>query len=310
MTQFTFTRTYNNVTPLPYDGFYYDNLANTFTLWVETPQVFYNYLEEPDMGIIITSQDAAVNIQVVLKASQFSLLNDQVGQWVITAAAQYYVGGAVVGSNPLVVGTPYYVSFELGDGDLSHLVPSGSLAGLSDVLLTSPSNGQVLTYVTPADKWENVTPAAGLSPAYGVAYGQSTATLGAGAAISFDLGASPFPNLNIGAPGPAGTTFTILYTGVYSFNFQVVGTPSSGTNLQISLYHNGALDGPQDQFTSNSDVTTPLLCVGYGLKQLTATDTIQLWNTTLSSVDTISVTSVPTGGTASVNRMLSLVRIA
>jgi hypothetical protein len=125
MTQFTFTRTYNNVTPLPYDGFYYDNLANTFTLWVETPQVFYNYLEEPDMGIIITSQDAAVNIQVVLKASQFSLLNDQVGQWVITAAAQYYVGGAVVGSNPLVVGTPYYVSFELGDGDLSHLVPSG-----------------------------------------------------------------------------------------------------------------------------------------------------------------------------------------
>lgn len=37
----------------------------------------------------------------------------------------------------------------------------GSLAGLSDVVLTSPTDGQVLTYDTALGKWINETPTGG-----------------------------------------------------------------------------------------------------------------------------------------------------
>ena len=43
---------------------------------------------------------------------------------------------------------------------------SGSISGSSDVLLSSPSNSQVLTYDEPAAKWKNATAATGASPSY------------------------------------------------------------------------------------------------------------------------------------------------
>jgi hypothetical protein len=47
--------------------------------------------------------------------------------------------------------------FDLLQAQIIALAGSLTLAGLADVLITSPLNGQVLTYNTVAGKWENAT---------------------------------------------------------------------------------------------------------------------------------------------------------
>lgn len=42
-------------------------------------------------------------------------------------------------------------------------IPAQSIDGLSDTTITSPSDGQVLTYDATAEKWENATPASGVT---------------------------------------------------------------------------------------------------------------------------------------------------
>ena len=166
---------------------------------------------------------------------------------------------------------------------------------------------------------------AGLS-VYGYAVGQSDATIGADANVVFDLGATPFPNTGFTSVPTAGGTdagnadaFVIATTGAYEFNFYIAGNHASGATvpLEFALWRNGAVasvGGNAFEFRSNQQATWATgdtqVVVGHGIIQLTAGDVIQLHNRTNLTTDTVTVTSIPTGGEASPNRTFSLKKIS
>ena len=157
--------------------------------------------------------------------------------------------------------------------------------------------------------------------AYGCAVGQSATTVAGGAAVVFDLGATPYPNAGFSSvPAPGGTTFTVGSSGVYEFDFHVAGTDGAGTtqSLQFGVWRNGALPsglgGAQAYiFQSGIGAATgaTMICSGKGLIQLTAADTITLVNMTNGSATTVTFASPQTGVTvAGATRSLMLKRIA
>lgn len=165
----------------------------------------------------------------------------------------------------------------------------------------------------------------GLS-AYGYAVGQSDTVIGADANVVFDLGATPFPNTGFTSVPTAGGTdagnanaFIVATTGAYEFDFYVAGNHASGATvpLEFALWRNGAVasvGGNAFEFRSNQQATWATgdiqVVIGHGIIQLTAGDVIQLHNRTNTVTDTVTVTSVPTGGDASPNRTLTLKRIS
>ena len=162
--------------------------------------------------------------------------------------------------------------------------------------------------------------------ASGYAVGQSDATIGADANVVFDLGATQFPNIGFTSVPTAGgsdarnaNAFVIATTGVYEFDFYVAGNHTSGATipLEFALWRNGAVasvGGNAFEFRSNQQATWAVgdtqVVVGHGIIQLTAEDIIQLHNRTNLTTDTVTVTSIPTGGEASPNRTLLLKKIS
>jgi hypothetical protein len=112
---------------------------------------------------------------------------------------------------------------------------------------------------------------------------------------------------------------TVTAAGVYQYFFQVRGTPESLTPpspLIFALLVN-ATDEPLTQFASDSQTTSLAASpdgteavTGSGLITLPGGAVVALKNLTKSSTDTVTLTSVPLGGTASVNAQLSLIRVA
>ena len=154
---------------------------------------------------------------------------------------------------------------------------------------------------------------------YAYAVGQSTTSTLPNAPIVFDLGGTVYPNSGITPPVPGGTTFSIVTTGVYEFNFYVCAQNGAADteSLQIGLWRNGAqISAPNPEgyiFQSDLGSTAPntLLCIGEGIVALNATDAITLVNITNSGTTTINFLSAGGGVTAAgANRTLTLKRLA
>jgi hypothetical protein len=156
-------------------------------------------------------------------------------------------------------------------------------------------------------------PSIGAFSVYGMAIGQSGVDIGADSAVSFDLGATPFPNAGFtSVPAPAGTDFVIATPGVYEFDFFVTGTHTNQatTPLVFAIYKNGVTAGQAFEYRGALNPTIFQTVVGHGILTLASGDVITLHNRTNTTVDAVTVTSAPTGVDASTNRMLSLKRIA
>jgi hypothetical protein len=107
----------------------------------------------------------------------------------------------------------------------------GTLAGDTDVALTSPSNGQILSYDFASSKWKNTTPSGG-----GTLAGDTDVALSSptnGQVLTYDSGTSKWKNAASGGGGGGGT-------------YPVVGTPiikgnrGTGTNFGFNGYTNWA----------------------------------------------------------------------
>jgi len=160
----------------------------------------------------------------------------------------------------------------------------------------------------------------GPTPAYGVAYGASATVLGADAAVTFDLGASPYPNAGFtSVPAPGGSAFVVAATGDYEFDFYVTGTHAAMATvpLVMAVFINGAAttgttgNPTGTEFVGALNPTLQQTVVGHGILHLVAGQSVTLHNRTNTVTDTVTVTNpAATGADAgSYNRMFSLNRI-
>lgn len=168
---------------------------------------------------------------------------------------------------------------------------SGTLAGDSDVSISGPSNGQVLTYNSSSGKWENqVAPSAPV-----------TSVAGKTGAVT--LGESDIANLtsDLAAKAPlASPTFTGTVT---------VPAPSNGTDAATKTY----VDSTVSAGAPDATASTPGLVQLTGDLGGTATSPTVPELATLSTdkadktVTITGTTSLTGGGDLSANRTLSLV---
>jgi len=154
----------------------------------------------------------------------------------------------------------------------------------------------------------------GVTPAYGVAYGASSTSIGADADVVFDLGGTPYPNAGFSSvPAPAGTAFVVATTGDYEFDFYVTGTHAAQatTPLVFELYVNGASVARTYQFVGALNPTIQQTVRGHGIIHLAAGASVTLHNRTNTVTDTVTVTNpAATGADAgSCNRSLMLSRV-
>jgi phage gp45-like len=154
----------------------------------------------------------------------------------------------------------------------------------------------------------------GVTPAFGVAYGASSTVIGADSAVTFDLGATPYPNTGFtSVPSPGGSAFVVATSGDYEFDFYVNGThPAEATvPLVFELYVNGSTVSRNYQFTGALNPTLQQTVVGHGIIALTAGQSVTLHNRTNTVTDAVTVTNpAATGSDAgSCNRMFALNRI-
>ena len=154
----------------------------------------------------------------------------------------------------------------------------------------------------------------GVTPAFGVAYGASSTVIGADSAVTFDLGATPYPNTGFtSVPSPGGSAFGVATSGDYEFDFYVNGThPAEATvPLVFELYVNGSTVSRNYQFTGALNPTLQQTVVGHGIIALTAGQSVTLHNRTNTVTDAVTVTNpAATGSDAgSCNRMFALNRI-
>lgn len=154
----------------------------------------------------------------------------------------------------------------------------------------------------------------GVTPAFGVAYGASSTVIGADSAVTFDLGATPYPNTGFtSVPSPGGSAFVVATSGDYEFDFYVNGThPAEATvPLVFELYVNGSTVSRNYQFTGALNPTLQQTVVGHGVIALTAGQSVTLHNRTNTVTDAVTVTNpAATGSDAgSCNRMFALNRI-
>lgn len=158
--------------------------------------------------------------------------------------------------------------------------------------------------------------------AYGYAVNSSDAIIGADTDVIFNLGGAIFPNAGITVPAPGGTTFTILSTGVYEFDFIVIGThvPSTTIPLQMTLHVNGAVPANPSAYAFSSNTQGAIMpeeardvqiCHGHGLINLAIGNLVTLHNITNASTETVTVTALGGGvGDPRANATLKLTKIA
>jgi hypothetical protein len=154
----------------------------------------------------------------------------------------------------------------------------------------------------------------GVTPAFGVAYGASSTVIGADSAVTFDLGATPFPNSGFtSVPAPGGSAFVVATTGAYEFDFYVTGTHAAQSTVPLvfEIYVNGASVARNYQFIGALNPTLQQSVVGHGIIQLTAGQSVTLHNRTNTVTDTVTVTNPAAAGSdaGSCNRMFALARV-
>jgi hypothetical protein len=154
----------------------------------------------------------------------------------------------------------------------------------------------------------------GPTPAFGVAYGANSTTIGADSAVVFDLGATPFPNSGFtSVPAPGGSAFVVATTGDYEFDFYVTGTHSAEATVPLvfEVYVNGASVARNYQFIGALNPTIQQSVIGHGIIHLTAGDSVTLHNRTNTVTDAITVTNPAAAGSdaGSCNRMFALARV-
>lgn len=150
---------------------------------------------------------------------------------------------------------------------------------------------------------------------YAYACNTATTTVLAGGNVTFSI--STAPAFGITPPAPAGTSFTILTSGIYTIQFHVRGTPLTLTPPSALQFEATANGTPLPCANYASSVQTTSLPAagteavnGYTLVALTAGDVIQLHNVTLDSADSVSLADVPVGGPSSVNASMMILRVA
>jgi hypothetical protein len=155
------------------------------------------------------------------------------------------------------------------------------------------------------------------------AYASNTAStvVAAGGFFTFNI-IGPQTGTSVTPPAPAGTSFTIVNTGTYEFNYQVRGSPGGALSPPFPIIARlwnatAAAPVPGSQYASDSQ-TTALAAApngteavnGFGTASLTAGAVIELQNWTTTGGNSVTLTSVPLGGDATINASLRLVRIA
>jgi len=155
------------------------------------------------------------------------------------------------------------------------------------------------------------------SVGYAFAASSSTATVLANSTVHFNLSSSPH-NADITPPVAGGDTFTVNATGTYLIIFQVRGTPANLTPPD-PLVFNVTADGlaiPASRF--QSDIQTTSLAAGGTLTlngqvvvNLNSGAHIRLHNDTkhAGTAANVTLTSAPTGGPATDNASLLILRI-
>jgi len=192
------------------------------------------------------------------------------------------------------------------DGSTGPTGPTGPSSGP-----TGPTGPSGPTGSTGPGGATGPTGTAGLA-AYGYAVGTADSTIASNTDVTFDEGGNAFPNVGITVPAPGGTSFTILTTGDYEYNFYVVGQHDNAatTSMVFSLFVNGVqFQLATHTFRSNqgagaSDIQ---LVRGDGIIHLTAGDVVTLRNLTASA---IVVTALAPIGIAATNRTLSLKKLS
>ena len=162
----------------------------------------------------------------------------------------------------------------------------------------------------------NTGPTGSVTGAYGYAAGQSDTVILQDGTVTFDLGATPFPNAGFASvPVPGGSAFVVATAGVYEFVFFVAGTHSSQatTPLCFAIYIGGTVanvGGTPFEFRGTLNPTLAQTCNGRGILNLAMGDIVTLHNRTNTVTDPVVVASAPVGVDASPNRTLSLKRLA
>jgi len=153
---------------------------------------------------------------------------------------------------------------------------------------------------------------------YAFAASSQTATVLANGFIHFNLSTAPH-TADITPPASNGTAFTVHTTGTYLIIFQVRGTPAHLTPpdpLAFDLFANGTLI-PQSRFQSDIQTTSlaadgTLAVNGQVIARLNAGTLVKLHNATKHAgiAANVSLTSVPTGGPATDNASVLILRVA
>jgi hypothetical protein len=132
--------------------------------------------------------------------------------------------------------------------------------------------------------------------------------------VAFDLGGLVFPNVGLTPPAPNGTTFTILSTGDYKYNFyfaaHVLVSPAN-VGLDLAIFVNGVSAGLAHTFRSDHDDTnnenSELVCQGDGILRLAASDLVTL--RFVAPTKGIAAASAA-GNVPGANRTLSLMKLS
>jgi hypothetical protein len=137
--------------------------------------------------------------------------------------------------------------------------------------------------------------------------------------ITFDLGATTFPNTgftSVPAPG-GGSAFVVATAGDYEFDFYVTGTSGGMATepITIEIYAgsapNGASVGRNYQFVGALNPTLQQTCVGHGIISLSVGQYVSIWNRSNSGTNNLIVTNPAASGNdaGGCNRMFALNRI-
>ena len=147
----------------------------------------------------------------------------------ITTQAPLFVNGSGVG---LTIGT----GLSVVAGALTATAGT-TLAGLTDVSLSSPTNGQVLTYNTVAGKWENATPTTGVTTLAALT-DVSVSSITNGQTLTYNSVASKWENVTPTAyvSSVTGSTGVIVSSGLTPN----VSLPAGGTNGYVLTWNSGS----------------------------------------------------------------------
>lgn len=155
-----------------------------------------------------------------------------------------------------------------------------------------------------------------LALAYGYAVGDDTSTINTNTDVIFNLGTI----LSTGfaqTPSISTTAFKIATTGIYEFDFYVVGKQLTSYNslpLQFALYVNNSPVADAYNFRSNCSLSTEetRVCIGHGIISLQTNDLVTLRNITGNLTDIAVIKASATTGTSPIsgpdgpNRTLTL----